>query len=630
MGRNPAGNHPTRKTKATIMNQSIRSGGVKRSIVNAVCRMMVAVLLTGFGILSLTAQENLSVVREIQLQGTFQLLVGDEITITDVDGKLHRLRIQADADKPIGLSGGDVALALPAEIQMRTTVDRSVLREGMTVSLLCQLGANGKTGKVTSASLLPIGDDVGAEAGSNVSVSQMPMSDELVDAEVLGVISSINDKQMTIDVPRHELVPKQRLVFSLDQIDELQLEWGSLKMLQPGDVISKLDAAEVSTGDFVVRRLTAELVGQRSDLCLTIHQQLQLKHWRLSNDPTEPRDLRSQHFLLTTDASERQARVLLDKLEAMFDLIAKYFGKQPSDPVQLYVVNDLAKWNTSTLDARAVKKIRLGEGTTLYARVGRNQQALVFSADNHDVVQHEAVHGFCYLAFQGTGPLWYAEGMAEMGQYWQNDDSAVSANPAVIGYLRSRAAQPLNTIINATVIEGETWKAYAWRWALCHFLATNPNYATEFQRLGKALMRKSRGASFENTWRRQASQLTFEYQHFLKHLEAGLRADLIAWQWDTRFAQANTGRAIQKKIGAARGWQATGAIVKKGEAYETRAKGKWQLSPSGPEIDANGDGNGQGRLVAVIMDQQFELSEEFPLGTKPDFVAIAEGQLYVR
>jgi hypothetical protein len=569
-------------------------------------------------------QGQLSVVRDLQLKGQFQLQVGDEITMTDVDGKQHRLRIQSNPARPIGLSGSDLALNEPARIRVRARVNASVLRTGMVLALSCELGKGGEIVSISEVRLLPIGSTAGG-----VSVNGRAVGDDLVEATVEGVIQSINARRLVLQLPRHDLVPRGSLAVDVRTLDEIRYETRSLRMLQAGDVIDGVQAAELSTGDTVVRAIEVELIDVRDDLQLTIDEQLQLKHSELSDEPQEPRPMESRHFRMVTDISDRQARILLDKLEAMFDLVASYYGRRPGTPIEVYVVADASRWDMSDWDPRVVAKLQQGEGTTVYRRVGSNQQAVVFSANNPDIVQHEAVHGFCFLTFQGTGPLWYAEGMAEMGQYWRADEVSVNADPAVIGYLRSRPPQPLASIINATRIEGETWKAYAWRWALCHFLASNPNYSDKFRSLGVALMREDPRASFEITYRQQARELTFEYEQFLSHLETGLRADLCSWQWQEKSRPASSGRTIQKKILAARGWQATGALVEQGITYETRTRGTWQLADDQLPVDADGDSEGRGRLVGVIMND-YRLSEEFELGSDSDFTAVSDGVLYVR
>ena len=375
--------------------------------------------------------------------------------------------------------------------------------------------------------------------------------------------------------------------------------------------------------------MAVQWIGLRDHLALSVDELLTLKHRELSDDPVDPRELRSRHFLLRTDISDRQAAILLDKLETMFDLVAEYFGQQPGSLIECYVVDDISKWNTSDWEQGAVQKVRQGEGRTYYARRGSQRWCAVYSSSNHDVVQHEAVHGFCYLTFDDTGPLWYAEGLAEMGQYWKADDLSVAASPAVIGYLRSRPPQTLRTIVEATQIEGDLWKAYSWRWSLCHFLATNPNYARQFKSLGRALMRNSSSASFANTWRNQANELTFEYEFFLEHLEAGLRMDLCWWDWSVEPRKPSTGRTLQARVLAARGWQPSGALMEDGVTYRVICEGEWQLAATGEPVDADGDPDGNGTMIGVIL-RDFELSDEFELGTNMEFTAPAGGHLFVR
>ena len=57
---------------------------------------------------------------------------------------------------------------------------------------------------------------------------------------------------------------------------------------------------------------------------------------------------------------------------------------------------------------------------------------------------HESVHGYCCQAFGRTGPQWYAEGAAEMGNYWVDGERGVNAYPWVIKYLRGETPKRLD------------------------------------------------------------------------------------------------------------------------------------------------------------------------------------------
>ena len=91
------------------------------------------------------------------------------------------------------------------------------------------------------------------------------------------------------------------------------------------------------------------------------------------------------------------------------------------------------------------------------------------------------------MSFGSTGPVWYAEGMAELGQYWKEGELGVDIEPLVIDYLTHAPPKKLKDIVAVGQVTGDSWKAYAWRWALCHLLAHNPNYSRRFKRLGMNL-----------------------------------------------------------------------------------------------------------------------------------------------
>lgn len=572
-----------------------------------------------------TAQEQINSVRELAIQGTVEACYGDQLLVTDADGKTTRLLIQTDPFKPIMLRGNSIPLNAYAQIRVEGKLVPAALIPGMVVEVDCDLNSRGKVENVQRIRLAPPGSLPGG-----VAFESDPVGDgDFVPATISGIVKLLTGTKLTLSFPEKPAFRQTSLSLDISGVAEIEFVFDCTGMIRKGDIIRSLAATEVSTGDIVVRNLDVALVGLRTDPCLTVDQQLQIKYAHLPNDPRPFRDERSKHFLLRTDLSEQRTAILLDKLETMAELIGDYYGRRPSQPIQCVVVSNLANWNVAELPERALMKIRAGEGMTAYERIGRQQNTVVFSAANDNVVQHEAVHGFCFLVFDGTGPLWYAEGMAEVGRFWKPGDSAVNADPAIVGYLRGSEKQPAPNIINAATIDGELWKAYAWRWVLCHMLANNPNYAKRFHKFGLQALRDE-NTDFEKAFFDVANQVNFEYNHFLDNLDTGLRADLIAWDWKTASKPINAGRSTKTTIQAKRGWQPGGVIVEQGAVYEITADGSWQLDELTTSIDANGAGTSRrGQLVGVLMND-FQLGEEFELGTKAVWTAPASGILYLR
>src|SRR5205823_1487513 len=106
---------------------------------------------------------------------------------------------------------------------------------------------------------------------------------------------------------------------------------------------------------------------------------------------------------------------------------------------------------------------------------------------------------------------------------------------------------------------------YAWRWALCHLLANNTNYASRFRPLGLALLTKQPDASFEQTYGDMSQEISFEYRQFLEHVDNGLRADLCSWDWKAKFKVVKSGNVTQAKVEAGKGWQPSRLILTEGE-----------------------------------------------------------------
>jgi hypothetical protein len=215
-----------------------------------------------------------------------------------------------------------------------------------------------------------------------------------------------------------------------------------------------------------------------------------------------------------------------------------------------------------------------------------------------------------------------------MGQYWVDGDSSVHVHDGVLQYLKTSPPKDLLEIVDKNDRTGDSWQNYAWRWALCHLLANNTNYAPRFRPLGLGLLTKQQ-VSFEEVYGPMAKEIGFEYLFFLKHFDQGYRADLCSWDWKAKFQSAKSGQIVSSKIEAGHGWQPSKLSVLADTEYEFSVTGTSQLKTGGPQITADGDESLQGRLVGVIMDE-YRLSEPFELGAHGSFTASAEGDLYLR
>jgi hypothetical protein len=357
--------------------------------------------------------------------------------------------------------------------------------------------------------------------------------------------------------------------------------------------------------------------------------------------PTEveaPADYTSAHFLLHTDMTSKEAQELLKRLETMLDLISKYWGRPPVGLIECYVVKDLDKWPLDALDPHGRAKIEEGAGVTLTRSASMTvagtkhvlAKSVVYAVADHGTPQHEAVHAYCGQNFGTAGPIWYAEGMAEMGQYWRPNDAAVHIHPGVLEYLQNSTPQTLRDIVDTRnrSYTGDSWQNYAWRWALCHLLANNTNYRERFRPLGLGLLSEEK-VSFEQTYGAMADEISFEYLFFVRHLDQGYRVDLCSWDWKKKFKPLAGATPISARVVADHGWQPSGVTCVIDQQYDFAAQGSWQTSKTAHETSGDGERGGAGRLVGVLM-QDYKLGKPFDLGSYGTFTAPGDGKLYLR
>ena len=213
----------------------------------------------------------------------------------------------------------------------------------------------------------------------------------------------------------------------------------------------------------------------------------------------ETRDIRSRHFLVHTDLTLDEANRLVARMETLLRLISNYWGRPLQGVIECYVVRNLETFPVAGMDPVGVQAIRTVGGMTVMLKAWDSESYLakstVYADARPEVVLHELVHAYCHHTFGRIGPIWYSEGMAEMGHYWTEGDTAVRADLRETKHLRESPPKTLTEALSPQQATGDSWQNYASRWALCHFLTHAPNYSSQFLSLGRGLLRHKTTAS---------------------------------------------------------------------------------------------------------------------------------------
>jgi hypothetical protein len=348
----------------------------------------------------------------------------------------------------------------------------------------------------------------------------------------------------------------------------------------------------------------------------------------------------------------------------MLTVAEDYWRVKPRGKIRCYLVASQENWTDAQLP-HPLARISVGGvgGATVSVNVGgaRRYAATIYAATTPGVVEHEVVHAYCLQAFGATGPDWYKEGMAEVMAFGGDGDPCVQYPKERLEELRKLGPKSINQVVGAGAMtskisqsleamvvrradaraqvalsqwtESDAQNArqarqdYLWAWALCHFLAHNPNFSSRFRQLGESYL-LNRDDSFERVFGPLGREMEFEFRFFLEHVAAGYRPDLCAWNWEARFRSLREGETIRRRVLAAGGYQPSGLSLTANRRYTFRAEGGWSTTAGGPLTSADGD-DGKGRLFAVVMSD-YRLGTPFALGAGGTFTAPAAGNLYLR
>jgi len=559
------------------------------------------------------------------------------LTLRQDDGRQYDVLFQNPGVRVISLTGDAAISRVTAEIEVLGRLPISLLRPGMAVRVELDLAVGRQPSVIRRWTLLPVDHD---QFSAGFLDRPSTGSDDPQPAEVVGTVIKLERGKVFLKLPKSEVSPQGGLALPVAMEDLLEFRDTDMQEVRRGDRVEAMEILQFSTGDWIAKEIRVQLAADRPAVQAGPEHRYRLKYRHLDNRPVPPREVRSKNFLVKTDLSPRSTKILLDKLEEMFAIIGEYYGRRSlGQLIVCYVVDDLQMWKGLEHElTEGLEQIEAGSGVTRWQRLGKFRRAFVYSCGDHSVVQHEAVHAFCHIAFGDVGPIWYAEGMAELGNHWRPREVGVNVNAFVLRHLKTTPPKSLAEIVQPGQLSGDAWRAYSWRWALCYMLVNNPNYGRRFHRLGDAMMRPNSRANFYTEFMDVIPELSFEYQLFLTYLGNGYQQELCSWDWRTKAIGLQNGRMARCEIEARRGWQATSAALVAGETCELVAQGKWSLDGK-TMLDADGDADGNGRLIGAILTRHepggqespfYTLSAEFPLGSKVTFTAVTDGHLFVR
>lgn len=195
--------------------------------------------------------------------------------------------------------------------------------------------------------------------------------------------------------------------------------------------------------------------------------------------------VRSPHFIVVTNANEKNGRRIADQFERMRSVFHVAFPKlqiDPSAPIVVLAVKDEKDFRALEPEAYLAKgSLKLGG---LFLRAPEKNYVLMHVGAEGDhpysVIYHEYTHLLTSKA--DWMPLWMNEGLAE---FYQNTDimeksvSLGQASPENILWLRQNRLLPLPTLFavdhNSPYYHEENKGSifYAESWALMHYLEVN-------------------------------------------------------------------------------------------------------------------------------------------------------------
>lgn len=313
----------------------------------------------------------------------------------------------------------------------------------------------------------------------------------------------------------------------------------------------------------------------------------------------EIRKLTSRHLTLYTDLPSSPD---VEELPRVFDLAVPqwcaYFDFDPAVAADWhmtsFIIDDRSRFEAAGLMPENLPDFHFGyqrgHEFWVYEQSADGQPAVYF---RRQLMLHEGTHAFMDWHLGGLGPVWYAEGMAELlGTHrWQDGELTLRHFPQSreetpfwgrIKVLRDAwdegQAQPLISVLQQRAMGRQLdTEVYAWSWAAATFFDSHPDYREAFVRLrdeagdNTELFTRILVDDLKSQWNSVAEQ----WQLFLSELDYG-------YDFERALVEIQPGQPLPAggatvTIVADRGWQSTGVRLDAGRIYSITATGRYQI-----------------------------------------------------
>ncbi|MBA61686.1 MAG: hypothetical protein CMJ76_04905 [Planctomycetaceae bacterium] len=345
------------------------------------------------------------------------------------------------------------------------------------------------------------------------------------------------------------------------------------------------------------------------------------------------RTVTGKQLILHTDLPlDDELRSLPNLFEEAVKQFCTYFEvditKVAQWQVRACIIQNMEKFENAGLLPQVLPKFQ--HGYSLGDRVFLKEQPSEYY--RRHLLIHEGVHSFMLHFFQGAGPPWYMEGMAELlaTHQWDGEQLKLRNFPADktevpfwgrVKIIKADVAAQKGKLIEQVMQYGSNAhlnvEAYGWSWAATTFLDQHPEFQKIFRKHAEKAGDSSPQFSLDliHGYGEQWSKVRQQWQLFVMNMEYGydIKREAIDDVRVQQYAQLPAQQSIQVK--ADRGWQSTGLAVTKGMKIQLKASGRFVIHQESDafgkeftdwESEANGitiqyyKGNPLGKLLIAI------------------------------